>query len=121
MTQNTEQLIQETMASYYEYVVKVEGGCTNIAQSFKEKDFNTGLQGIVDLSGGLVWLLEVEERLQEHSYKINSPVGQVAPLFEKMNNAIEASNFDEVIHLLEVELRPLFSNAKDWRFEEVVS
>lgn len=121
MTQNTKQLIQETMESYYEYVRKIEGGCTTITHFLKANELNEGMQGIVDLSSGLLWLLEVEERLQELSYKIDSPLRQVASLFEKINEAIEVNNMEDVINLLEIDLRPLFGNAREWRFEKAVS
>lgn len=121
MTQNVEQLIQDTMESYYEYVVKIEGGCNSIIDSLKANEQQTAMRGIVALSEGLVWLFDTETLLQGHSYKIDSPVAQITPLFEKLNAAIEANNFEEVTNLLELELKPLFANAKQWKFEETIS
>lgn len=121
MSQNTEQLIEETMHSYYEYIVKIEGGCAVIADAFQANDIATGVQGIQALSEGLTWVLETEGLLQEHSYSINSPVTKVVPLFKKINAALETGDFIAVSTLLNDELKPLFNNANEWKFEEVIS
>lgn len=58
----------ETTESYYAYITKLESGCESMIMSFKEGDNVSGLQGIIDLSEGLVWLLNAEELLEIHSY-----------------------------------------------------
>ncbi|WP_341322421.1 hypothetical protein NSQ62_02855 [Solibacillus sp. FSL H8-0523] len=121
MTQNTNQLIQEAMESYYEYVAKIEGGCNSIVELLKADEVEKAMHGIRDLSDGLVWLLEVERHLEGHSYKIDSPISQITPLFQKINEAIETNNLEAVINLFEAEFNPLFLNAKQWQFEEVIS
>lgn len=121
MTQNVEQLVQETMESYYGYIAKLQVGCEAIIVSLKEGDTTSGLQGIIDLSEGLVWLLDAEQLLAIHSYKIDSPVGTVSPLFSKINDAIKAKDFAKVIILLEDEINPLFNNTADWKFEEITN
>ncbi|MER1984464.1 MAG: hypothetical protein ABS948_01100 [Solibacillus sp.] len=121
MTQDIKALVQETIESYYEYVTKIQGGCAVIAQAFKQNDTQAGLEGIVNLSEGLTWLFETEKLLAEQSYKIDSPVAQVVPLFIKMNAAIEANAHEDLVALLEDELSPLFKNASEWKFEEIVS
>lgn len=121
MAQTITQLVEDTKASYYDYVVKVEGGCTTITTAFKSGDFANGLQGIVDLSEGLSWLIEVENLLKEQSFQIDSPISSVVPLFEKLNTAIATTNYDVVIALLEDELKPLFKHAAEWKFEKVIS
>jgi len=121
MTQNVGQLIEETMHSYYEYIVKIESGCTVIAKAFETGDIATGVQGIQAFSEGLSWLVEIENLMQLHSYRINSPVGKVIPLFEKINVALEAGDFATVSVLFENKLKPLFQNASEWKFEKAVS
>ncbi|MEK4424140.1 hypothetical protein [Solibacillus sp. FSL K6-1523] len=121
MTQNVDQIIQETMQSYYEYVVKIEGGCSYITNAFSTNEIEAGIQGIQALSEGLSWLIEAEKLMQIHSYQIQSPISEVIPLFEKINAALEAENFDELGTLVEMELRPLFKHAVDWKFIQKVS
>lgn len=121
MTQDVQQLVQETMESYYEYIAKLQGGCEAIIVSLKAGDTASGLQGIIDLSEGLVWLLETEQLLALHAYKIDSPVSTVSPLFGKVNDAIEATDFAAVITLLEDEIKPLFTNVNEWKFEEITN
>ncbi|OCS89634.1 hypothetical protein [Caryophanon latum] len=121
MAENIVALIEDTKVSYYEYVVKIEDGCTRIVAALKADQLAEGLRGIVDLSEGLSWLIEAETLLKGQSLHINSPISSVVPLFEKINVAIEATNYNEVISLIEDELKPLFKNAADWQFEEVIS
>lgn len=121
MAQTITQLVEDTKASYYEYVVKIEGGCASIAAAFKAGDIANGLQGIVDLSEGLSWLIEAENLLKEQSFQIASPIASVVPLFEKLNTAIAETQYDAVIALIEDELKPLFKHAAAWKFEEVIS
>lgn len=121
MTENTLALIEDTQSSYYEYVVKIEGGCMQIVNAFESNRVVEGLQGIVDLSEGLSWLIEAENLLKEQSFQIASPIASVVPLFEKLNTAIATTNYDVVIALLEDELKPLFKHAAEWKFEKVIS
>ena len=121
MAENIEQLVEDTIESYYDYIVKIESGCTTIATSFKRDDIATGLQGIVNLSEGLSWLIEAENLLEGQSLKIDSPIATVVPLFEKVNTAIEASDYTAVVALIEDELKPLFKDASSWKFEQVIS
>lgn len=88
MTQKITQLIEETMQSYYEYLVKIEGGFGIIAKAFQTDDIATGIQGIRALSEGLSWMIEAENLLQLHSYRITSPVSNIIPLFKKINLAL---------------------------------
>ena len=121
MTQNTTQLIEETMQSYYDYVLKIENGCSVIAKAFLKKDIQIGMAGVQSLSEGLTWLLEVESLMQAHSYRIENPIGKVVPLFEKINEALVAEDFQLVGTLMDEELKPLFKNVAEWKFEEVIS
>lgn len=121
MTQNVEQLVQGTMESYYEYVVKIGGGCATIANAFENNDVQAGVQGIRAFSEGLSWLVEAENLLQLQSYQIGSPISQVIALFEKVNDALQATEYQEVGRLFKEEVQPLFKQANEWKFEEVIS
>ena len=121
MTQNTNQLIQEVMESYYEYVAKIDAGCNSIVELLKADEVERAMHGIRDLSDGLVWLLEVEHLLEGHSYKIDSPISKITPLFQKINVAIETNKLEAVINLFETKFNPIFLNAEKRKFEEIVS
>ena len=108
---NINLLVSETMESYYDYVTKLEAGCVAIVHSFKNDVLPEALQGVINLSEGLSWLLEAEKLLEVHSFKIESPIQQISPLFSKISSSIEDNHFDEVVRLIESELMPLFKNA----------
>lgn len=121
MLQNIDLLVQETMESYYEYVLKIEGGCLIIANAFENMDVQIGIQGVQTFSEGLSWLLEAESLLQMQSYQIASPISQIAVLFEKINDALEAHKYQEVGFLFKEEMQPLFKKASEWKFSKIMS
>lgn len=121
MTQNVRELIEDTMQSYYEYIVKIEDGCAVISKAFIKKDIQTGVSNLQFLSEGLSWLIEAENLMLMHSYQIESPIKQAIDLFKKINTAISTEDFKQVGKLLENELKPLFKNASEWKFTELIS
>ena len=120
MTQNVNEIIEDTMKSYYEYIVKIENGCTVISNAFIKKDFQTGVINLQFLSEGLSWLIEAENLMLIHSYQIESPIKQAIDLFKRINSAISNEDFEQVGKVLENELKPLFKNASDWKFTKFV-
>lgn len=121
MSTNLMQLISETKQSYYEYALKLEGGCEVIINAFRSGDISTGINGIQSLSEGLAWMIDAESLLEIHSYKIESPINKITPLFERLNAALASENFEVVSSLLEDELKPVFKGAENWVFEEIIS
>jgi hypothetical protein len=121
MTTNKNQLIEEIKESYHDYALKLEGGVMNIVNSLKSNNTQEGIAGIQALSEGITWMLDTESLLEAHSFKSNSPIQTISPLFEKINAALAVENFEQVSELLEIELLPMLKDAKDWTFEEVIS
>lgn len=121
MSINIEQLVNETVESYYDYALKLEGGCNYIINAFQSGNVAEATASIQALGEGLAWMVDAEGLLALHSLEINSPIQQITPLFEKINNALAAENFEVVTSLFDQELKPLFKNVQDWQFTEVIS
>lgn len=115
------QLIEETMQSYYEYIVKVEDGCQVIFNLVDEGDIQAALRLIVDLSEGLAWLTEVELLLQQQSYNIESNVQKANALYRGINAALKMKNYKVVALQFLNEIKPLFAQAPTWQFEKTYS
>ena len=114
-------LIKETTVSYYSYVTNLDTGTGIIVQLFKQNEIEAALHSLSALSEGLVWLLEVEQLLAAHSYRTNSPISEVLPLFQKIKEAMDNQSYTLVSEILEEEFQPLFRKASDWKFELVTS
>ena len=112
------QLIEETMQSYYDYIVKIEDGCQVIFDLIDEGDIRAAMRMIIDLSEGLAWLTEVEQLLQHQLFGIESNVQKANTLYRGINAALEMENYKVVALQFINDVKPLFTEAKTWRFEK---
>lgn len=114
-----EQLLKETQTSYYEYVMKLENGCLQIANDLRTGNQAGAFQNIINLTEGLGWLLDVEARMQEQRFKINSQIVNALDFLNEVNDALEAEDIVTVADLFEYEIAPLFASASEWTFQEI--
>ncbi|MEY2371416.1 hypothetical protein [Lysinibacillus capsici] len=113
------ELMQETQQSYYEYVIRIEQGCHQIANMLRIGQQADALQMIIDLSEGMGWLVSVEHYMIEQNYKVNSQTKEALVMLNEINHALEISDFVTVADLFEYEIAPLFASASEWIFEKV--
>lgn len=115
------QLIEETMQSYYEYIVKIEDGCQVIYDLIEEDDIQAAMRLIADVSEGLAWLTDVEQLLQHQSFTIESNVQKANALYRGINAALEVKNYKVVALQFLKEIKPLFAQAPTWQFQQSYS
>lgn len=113
------ELMQETQKTYYEYVLRIEQGCQQIANMFRIGQQAEALQTIIDLSEGMGWLVAVEQHMAEQNYKINSQTKDALEMLNEVNEALEIGDFVTVADLFEYEIAPMFASASEWIFEKV--
>ncbi len=113
------ELMQETQQSYYEYVVRIENGCQQIANMLRVGQQTEALQTIIDLSEGMGWLMTVEQYMMEQGYKINSRTNEALDMLNDVNYALEISDFVTVADLFEYEIAPIFSSSSEWIFDKL--
>ena len=114
-----EQLLKETQTSYYEYVMKLENGCLQIATDLRIGKNEQAFQNIINLTEGLGWLLDVEARMQEQRFKVNSQINNALDVLNDVNESLEAGDIVTVADLFEYELAPMFASATEWTFTEI--
>lgn len=115
------ELLQETQTSYYEYVAKLETGCIQIATNIRIGQNEQAFQNIINLTEGFGWLLDVEARMLEQNYKINSQITAALDILNEVNDALESGDLVTVADLFEYELAPMFNSAIEWQFVEINS
>lgn len=112
-------LIEETQASYYEYINKINKGSLYISNKIREGNISKAVTSIIDFSEGLTWLLQVEESMKESSYEIPSVTNEVAEYLKEVNEALSRKDYIFVADLFEYEISPIFEKAEDWKFKKV--
>lgn len=112
-------LIEETQASYYEYINQIGIGSLYISSKIREGNIALAVTSIIDLSEGLTWLLQVEESMKESNYKIQSATVLAGEHLNEINEALSRQDYIFVADLFEYEISPIFENAEDWKFIKV--
>lgn len=117
MMQN--ELLMETQQSYYDYVVKIKGGCQQIADYLRGGKQAEAFDVIANLSEGIAWLVSVEQHMAENFFRVNSRLKEVVDMLNEVNEALEIGDFVTVADLFEYEIGPMFESASEWTFEKV--
>lgn len=110
----------ETQNSYYEYIYQVSNGCQYIADVIRKGDFPAAISNIIDLSEGLMWLMEVEKLMKENNYNIESATKMATDYLAEVNEALMRDDYVSVADLFEYEIKPIFGSTETWRFKKVV-
>lgn len=113
------ELLVETQQSYYDYVVKLQDGCQQIANSLRAGEQSQAYQMIANLSEGIEWMITVEKYMFDNFFCINSRLKEVIDKLSDLNVALEANDFMEAANLFEKEIGPLFVSASEWTFERM--
>jgi len=117
MMQN--ELLIETQQSYYDYVVKLQDGCQQIANSLRAGEQSQAYQMIANLSEGIEWMITVEKYMFDNFFRINSRLKEVIDKLSDLNVALEVNDFMEAANLFEKEICPMFVSASEWTFEKM--
>lgn len=113
------ELLQETQHSYYDYVVKIEGGCQQISNNLRTGKQVEAFEMIADLSEGVEWLITVEKHMLEKHYRINSCLNEMIDMLKEVSQALEIGDSVTVADLFEYEIAPMFMSASEWTFEKI--
>lgn len=113
------ELLIETQQSYYEYVVKIKGGCQQIADHLRAGKQAEAFGLIANLSEGIAWLVTVEQHMSENFLRVNSRMNEVVDMLNEVNQAIEIGDIVTVADLFEYEIGPMFESASEWTFEKI--
>lgn len=114
------ELIKETKQSYYEYVIKIHGGCQQIATYLRSGELDNALSMIANFSEGLEWLYNVEKYMLSYKLQIHSRIAEAMEVLKKVNQALEIKDVPALIQLFDLQLASIFDSASEWTFEEIL-
>lgn len=103
-----DQIVLETMESYNNYVGQIIKGSNKIADDLRTGNVENALSMIKDFSEGLVWIIEVNQKLKEFGKDINLNISEIQEFFVEINEGLENKDFVLVADLFEYEIAPFF-------------
>lgn len=107
-----DELLQETIESYKDYLEKIPGGATYIANSLREDRIQDALKAIRDFSEGLIWLSEANQLINKNSVIIELNINRIFEFLQEINEGLESQDYLLVADLFEYEIAPFFEDVK---------
>lgn len=107
-----DELLQDTLESYKEYIEKIPGGATYIATSMREDRIQDALKSIQDFSEGLIWLADVNQLIKKNGVRIELNINQIFVYLQEVNEGLENQDYLLVADLFEYEIAPFFEDVK---------
>lgn len=103
-----DELIQETISSYNEYLSKLPNGCQKIADDLRTDHLSTALNSILEFSEGVSWLIDANTLLEKNSIYNPIDANKINEFLTEVNNGLEIQDFVLVADMFEYEIKPFF-------------
>lgn len=107
-----EQLINETVESYNEYLGNLPKGCTAISDKIRQNNMSDALNEILNFSQGISWLTEVGVMLRLQNIDVQLDVSPIQEFLSEINDALAIQDYTLVADLFEYELAPFFEEVQ---------
>ncbi|WP_431029183.1 hypothetical protein [Lysinibacillus sp. LZ02] len=104
-----EDILNETIFSFNEYIEKLPGGCMMIANTLRDDRIAEALTHIRDFSEGAGWIIEASGLLQENNVSITFDMTKIIDYLEEINNGLSIGDYNLVADIFEYEIVPFFS------------
>lgn len=111
-----EQIILETMESYNHYVGEIVKGSIKIADDLRTGNVDSALTMIKDFSEGLLWLMEVNQKLTDLGKQAELDVNNIQDFFVEINEGLENKDFVLVADIFEYEIAPFFEQVELYKW-----
>jgi len=105
-------LLQETLESYKNYIDKIPTGAIYIATSMREDRVQDALKAIRDFSEGLLWLTDANQLINKNGVEIELNINQIFEFLEEINEGLERQDYLLVADLFEYEIATFFEKNK---------
>lgn len=103
-----ENLINETLESYKDYLEKLPKGCLGIAELIRTNQLPEALNGILNFSNGVTWLTEAAGLLNSNGVSIELEIEMIHDYLNEVNDALAIQDYTLVADLFEYEFAPFF-------------
>jgi len=104
-----EEIIKESMESYNNYIDKLGPGTEFIINQIHNENYQEAKQNLINLLEGLLWLVEVNNKLSKLNYVNLLDIYKMNSLSEDLIEAMGKNDFNLCADILEYELKDLSS------------
>ena len=102
------QLIEDVLISYNEYINKIPNGIDNIIREFRNGNMDVAMELILQFTEGIQWLNEVNILLEQNGFKIKIDRDTLNNFLVEISDGIESNDHNLVSDILEYEVKPFF-------------
>ncbi|WP_274309191.1 hypothetical protein [Solibacillus daqui] len=111
-----QELIFETMESYNNYINAVTKGSLEIADKLRAENLEEALPMIKDFSEGLLWLIDVNQKLFNLGYSAQLEMDDVQEYLIEINDGLQNKDYVLVADMFEYEILPYFEQLEQYTF-----
>ncbi|MFJ7663191.1 hypothetical protein ACIQXW_12365 [Lysinibacillus sp. NPDC097162] len=107
-----ENILNDTIQSYNEYLKKLPAGILVIADKLREKHINEALISIKDLTEGILWLTNASELLIKNNVLALLNIGKIQEFLLEVNEGLEKQDYVLIADIFEFEIAPFFEEVE---------
>lgn len=104
-----EDILNETIFSFNEYIKKLPEGCMMIADTLRNDRIAEALNHIRDFSEGAGWIIEASSLLQKNNVTITFDMTKIIDYLDEINNGLSIGDYNLVADIFEYEIALFFS------------
>ena len=106
--ENINQLVEDVLNSFNEYVSKVPNGISQIIKNLRNGNTDVAMELILQLIEGIQWLNEVNLLLEQNDSPIKMDKDILNKFLVEINEGLELNDINLVSDVLEYEMKPFF-------------
>ncbi|MED4888215.1 hypothetical protein MKY88_03435 [Lysinibacillus sp. FSL R7-0073] len=103
-----QEVIQESMESYNEYIRNVIPGTVSIANKLRMDEAKEALSMISDFTEGVIWMSDINEKLKGLGYSVELNINDIQEYLEEINEGLQNQDFILVADMFEYEISTFF-------------
>ncbi|MGE7944141.1 hypothetical protein ACQKNB_18860 [Lysinibacillus xylanilyticus] len=103
-------ILNETIISFNEYIGKLPEGCMLIANDLRDDRIAEALSHICDFSEGASWIVEASRLLKENNVSITFDMEKIIEYLAEINDGLSIGDYNLVADIFEYEIVPFFSD-----------
>ncbi|MFE3576822.1 hypothetical protein [Lysinibacillus sp. NPDC059133] len=103
-------LLNETILSFNEYIGGLPEGCMMIANVLRDDQIAEALGHIKDFSEGACWVVEASRLLQANNVSIGFDMTKIIDYLGEINEGLSIGDYNLVADIFEYEIAPFFKD-----------
>lgn len=109
-----EQIVQDTIISFNEYISKIPNGALYIADQLRSSQVDKANSAINDFAEGIDWLIQVNRTLDEKGFPLDMDLLKLQAHLLEINSGMLQEDYVLVADLFEYEIKPFFENMRGY-------